>query len=116
EPRLGGRRRRPADEPDADPWWRVKAFGAYAAHARTPEFREAVDDLLPELEHPDGRTAVMCSESLWWRCLRRISSDVLVLLHGVDVQHLNHNGTLTGHSPAEGARIDPAGLVYDREA
>lgn len=112
EPRLGGRRRVPGDAPDADPWWRVEAFRAYAAYMRGEEFRSATGDLLEELAA--GTTAVMCSESLWWRCHRRLISDAVTLLHGVDVQHLGHDGRLTPHRPAEGARVTPEGLVYDR--
>jgi uncharacterized protein (DUF488 family) len=56
----------------------------------------------------------MCSESLWWRCHRRLVADVLVLLHGRDVRHLGHDGRLTAHVPAAGARTTPDGLVYDR--
>ncbi|WP_298457370.1 DUF488 family protein [uncultured Cellulomonas sp.] len=127
EPRLGGRRRveRSPDEPAADPWWQVEAFRAYAAHTRTPEFRDAMADLLADLlaelpadlpsgaAPPRGRTAVMCSETLWWRCHRRLVSDVAELLHGTPVEHLGHDGRLTAHRPADGARVTPDGLRYD---
>ena len=44
EERLGGRRRRDRTaDPDADGWWRVEAFRAYAAHTRTPEFLTALE-------------------------------------------------------------------------
>ncbi|WP_110182437.1 DUF488 family protein [Nocardioides solisilvae] len=115
EERLGGRRRTATDEPDRDPWWRVAAFAAYAAHTRTPEFRAGLDALLGELDG-GGRVVVMCSESLWWRCHRRLVADVAVLLHGVPTLHLGHDGSLTEHAPAEGARVTPDGLVYDGPA
>lgn len=119
EPRLGGRRRVPEDQAGTDPWWRVDAFRAYAAHTRTDEFRAAVTDLLVDVaavtDDPPGATvAVMCSESLWWRCHRRLVADALVLMHDVPVAHLGHDGRLTAHVPAEGARVTPAGLRYDR--
>jgi uncharacterized protein (DUF488 family) len=57
----------------------------------------------------------MCSESLWWRCHRRLIADVLVLLHQMPVSHLCHDGGLTVHVPASGARVTAAGLFYDRE-
>jgi uncharacterized protein (DUF488 family) len=114
EPRLGGRRRVPPQEQELDLWWDVEAFRGYAAHTRTPEFRAAVGDLLGDIaEHPDGGAAVMCSESLWWRCHRRLIADVLVLLHHVPVEHLWHDGRRTEHVPAAGARIGPDGLRYD---
>lgn len=114
EPRLGGRRRVPPDEQEADPWWRVEAFRAYAAYARTEEFRAALSDLLAEVAaRPDASTAIMCSESLWWRCHRRLIADAAVLLHQVRVQHLGHDGNRAEHVPAAGARITPDGLRYD---
>jgi uncharacterized protein (DUF488 family) len=111
EERLGGRRRPDPAQVDADPWWRVDQFRAYAAHTRTPEFAAALDDVL-ELAG-GGTTAVMCSESLWWRCHRRLVSDVAVLLHGVEVLHLAHSGATSPHRPAAGARIADDGLRYD---
>ncbi|MCR6647473.1 MAG: DUF488 domain-containing protein [Cellulomonas sp.] len=112
EPRLGGRRRSDPAEAAVDPWWQVEAFRAYAAHARTVDFGHAIDELLAGAAA--SRTAVMCSESLWWRCHRRLISDVCVLLHDVPVQHLGHDGRLTAHLPAAGARVTARGLVYDR--
>ncbi|MBC7291928.1 MAG: DUF488 domain-containing protein [Actinotalea sp.] len=110
EPRLGGRRRAEPDSPDR--WWQVEAFRAYAAHTRTEEFGAALAELLHEAA---GRsTAVMCSETVWWRCHRRIVADVAVLVHGVDVRHLGHDGRTTPHPPAAGARVSADGLVYDR--
>jgi uncharacterized protein (DUF488 family) len=111
EPRLGGRRRSDPDEAEVDVWWQVQAFRAYAAHNRTDDFRSALDELLTGATQ--SRTAVMCSETVWWRCHRRLISDVAVLLHDVDVQHLGHDRRLSPHRPAVGARITAEGLVYD---
>ncbi|ANH38364.1 hypothetical protein I601_1934 [Nocardioides dokdonensis FR1436] len=112
EERLGGRRRVPQGQPEeVDGWWRVPAFRAYAAHTRTEEFRAGLAQVLEEAGA--ALTAVMCSETVWWRCHRRIVSDAAVLLHGVDVQHLGHDGRLTPHPPAEGARVGEDGLHYD---
>lgn len=108
EERLGGRRSLPKDG-DEDPWWQVNAFRAYAAYTRTPEFRAAMVDLLEEVAR--GGVAVMCSESVWWSCHRRIIADVAVLGHDVPVRHLMHDGRLTDHRPSEGARLRDDGLL-----
>jgi uncharacterized protein (DUF488 family) len=113
EERLGGRRHLTKEERGADPWWQVEAFGAYAAYTRTDEFREAFAELLAGCASASGATAVMCSESLWWRCHRRLISDVAVLLHQLPVLHLAHTGRLSPHAPAAGARVTPDGLRYD---
>ena len=106
---LGGRRRLTAQEDEAtqDPWWTVAAFRAYAAHTRTDEFREALEPVLTDRP----TTAVMCSESVWWRCHRRLTADVAALGHDVGVQHLMPDGRLTVHPPAAGARLRADGLV-----
>jgi uncharacterized protein (DUF488 family) len=109
EDRLGGRRRLPPDEPVADGWWTVAQFAAYAAHTRTPEFTAALDVVLAEA---DGtRVAVMCSESVWWRCHRRLVADVAVLARGVAVHHLMPDGRLRPHVPAAGAVLGADGLL-----
>src|SRR3712207_6248353 len=101
EERLGGRRRLPPEEPVADAWWTVAQFAAYAAHTRTAEFGTALDEVLADAA---GTTvAVMCSESVWWRCHRRLIADVAVLARGVPVHHLMPDGRLTPHRPSEGA-------------
>lgn len=113
EERLGGRRRRDRTaDPDADGWWRVEAFRAYAAHTRTPEFLDALDDLMNNVLAHDT-TAVMCSESVWWRCHRRLVADAAVLLKGMEVAHLGHGGRTTAHEPSVGARVVDGLLRYD---
>lgn len=113
EPRLGGRRRLPAGAEVEDSWWRVEQFAAYAAYTRTSEFGAALADLLSQAGRQ--RTAMMCSESVWWRCHRRLVADVATLLFGVTVCHLMHDGRLMSHPPAEGARVRSDGhLVWDR--
>lgn len=109
--RLGGRRHLRKDEPSPDTWWQVAAFRAYAAWTRTPDFAAGLADLLADVTRQ--RTAVMCSESVWWRCHRRIISDVLELAHDIPVEHLMHTGALVPHRPSEGARLVGDELVWD---
>ncbi|WP_138731930.1 DUF488 domain-containing protein [Modestobacter excelsi] len=107
--RLGGRRRLPAGEPVVDAWWTVAQFAAYAAHTRTAEFVEALDEVLDAAE--GRRVAVMCSESVWWRCHRRLIADVVVLGRGLPVGHLLPDGRVSPHQPAGGAVRDPDGTL-----
>jgi uncharacterized protein (DUF488 family) len=102
--RLGGRRKLAPGEPVVDDWWTVAQFAAYAAHTRTPEFAAGLDEVLGEAAH--STVAVMCSESVWWRCHRRLIADVAVLGRGVPVQHLMPDGRLTPHRPSEGAVLE----------
>ena len=107
EERLGGRRPVAPDSPDVA--LRNAAFRGYAALMRTDDFRAALDEALAD----PSRTAVMCSESVWWRCHRRMVADAAVLLHGAEVLHLMPDGRLTPHAPTDGVRRDGDRLVYD---
>jgi uncharacterized protein (DUF488 family) len=65
----------------------------------------------------ERRTAVMCSEAVWWRCHRRIIADFAVLARGVPVRHLMPDGRLAEHRPTPGVRLRDDGLlVYDDTA
>jgi uncharacterized protein (DUF488 family) len=116
EARLGGRRhlRTEDDAAAPDQWWRVAAFRAYAGYTRTPEFAAGLEAVLAG---EDVVTALMCSESVWWRCHRRIIADVLVAGRGRTVAHLMPGGRLSEHVPSAGARRTADGsLVWDGEA
>jgi uncharacterized protein (DUF488 family) len=92
--------------------WRNDSFRGYAAHTRSPAFAAALDALLAQAAAV--RTAALCSESVWWRCHRRLIADVAVVARGVPVRHLMHDGRLVPHPPTPGVR--PAGdglLVWD---
>lgn len=102
--RLGGRRKLPPGEPVVDDWWTVAQFAAYAAHTRSPEFRRGLDAVLAEAAR--STVAVMCSETVWWRCHRRLIADVAVLGRGVEVDHLMPGGRVSPHRPSEGAVLD----------
>ena len=113
EPRLGGRRRLPAGSEPEDTWWRVKQFAAYAAYTRTAPFGDALGDLVAQSGRM--RTAMMCSEALWWRCHRRIVADVAAMAFSTRVRHLMHDGRLPDHPTSDGARLRPDGhVVWDR--
>lgn len=115
EERLGGRRHSSRDAVEPDTWWTVPAFRAYAAHTRSPQFRDALDGVLATARRK--RLAVMCSERVWWRCHRRLIADVAVLGHGIAVQHLLPSGKLQPHPVAAGARVGAGGLVvWDGDA
>ncbi|WP_129843528.1 DUF488 domain-containing protein [Streptomyces sp. RFCAC02] len=110
EPALGGFRRPAPDSPDTV--WRNASFRGYAAHTRSPDFVAAMGTLLDRAA--GVRTAVMCSESVWWRCHRRLIADFAVVARGVPVRHLMHDGRLTPHPPTPGVRLNDDGLlVYD---
>ncbi|MDA8396009.1 MAG: DUF488 domain-containing protein [Candidatus Dormibacteraeota bacterium] len=86
------------------------AFRSYADYMETPVFVAAVDRLLEEAGA--RTTAVMCAETLWWRCHRRLLADHLVLVRKVSVLHLDHRGHMSPHVPTAGAVVVHQALVY----
>ena len=108
-PDLGGRRRPLVDSPHIA--LRHEAFRGYADHMATSGFLGKVDELISVASSLP--TAVMCSESLWWRCHRRLLADHVALVRDVEVVHLMHDGRRTPHVPTEGVRRGQGGLVYD---
>jgi uncharacterized protein (DUF488 family) len=112
DPRLGGFRRPAPDSPDVV--WQNLSFRGYAGHLRTAQARAALRDLID-----DGAaepTAFLCSETVWWRCHRRLVADALVLVHDVAVRHLLPR-RVAEHRPTPGARLhgrlDGTVIVYD---
>ena len=110
ERRLGGFRKLPPGSPDAA--LRNQSFRAYAAHMRTAEFAAAMTELIAGAA--GAQTAVMCSESVWWRCHRRLIADHASLIEGLEVRHLMPDGRLAAHEPTAGARVCRGELFYDR--
>lgn len=109
---LGGRRSGSADSRHSA--WRNASFRAYADHMQTPGFRQAFAALM-ERAVGEG-VAVMCAETLWWRCHRRLLADAAVL-QGIEVTHLLGQGRSTPHPLHPAVRIDDDGWpVYDVEA
>jgi uncharacterized protein (DUF488 family) len=91
-PDLGGWRRSARDSPNQA--WRNTSFRGYADYALTPEFADALaalKDLAVE-----RRTAIMCSEALWWRCHRRLIADRLVV-DGWQVLHIGSTAHADPH-------------------
>ena len=66
--------------------WHQPAFAAYRAYMSSPAFRDALAELERRARAGEA-LAVMCAESVWWRCHRRLIADAL-MLDGLDVEHL----------------------------
>jgi uncharacterized protein (DUF488 family) len=83
---LGGLRgRKTGVPPDVNALWTNQSFHNYADYAMSEEFRAGLVQL--RRLGRERRCAVMCAETLWWRCHRRIIADYLVS-HGETVFHI----------------------------
>lgn len=106
-PALGGFRKAKPDSKNFG--LQHPSFRGYADYMEDGEFLRALDGLLADAG--ERRTAIMCSESVWWRCHRRLISDAAVLLRGASVLHLMHDGKLVPHRLTEGVHIGPVGVL-----
>lgn len=107
EPRLGGRRTpRKASHNTA---WRNAMFRGYADHMETDEFHAAIKELLEVAGAK--RVAVMCAESLWWKCHRSLIADYLKAA-GHTVLHIIDKEKTEEHPFTSAARIVDGELSY----
>jgi uncharacterized protein (DUF488 family) len=104
--RLGGWRRASTESPNGA--WRNPSFRGYADYAMGDEFADGLAQLR-ELSAA-RRTAIMCSESLWWRCHRRLIADQLVA-KGDTVWHIGSSGHAAAHELTRFATVEPDGRI-----
>jgi uncharacterized protein (DUF488 family) len=84
-------------------------FRNYADYTLTPEFEQAVSELLQIANI--CRTAYMCAERVYFRCHRMIVSDWLVA-HGHEVLHIDAEGPACPHKLLPEARVIEGQVIY----
>ena len=100
---LGGLRgKAPALPADINGFWENKSFHNYADYALSPPFRLGLERLIEAGRQ--RRSAIMCSEAVWWRCHRRIVADYLI----ADGQTVFH---IMGRDRIEPARLTAGAVV-----
>ena len=85
---------------------RHESLRAYCDYTETPNFLAGVEALVKLAD--ERSTTILCSESVWWRRLRRLLADYLVLVRGANVDHFMHDGRLTPHLLTDGVRFKEA--------
>jgi uncharacterized protein (DUF488 family) len=88
---------------------RNQSFRNYADYMLTPEFEQAISELLAFAEN--SRTTYMCAERLYFRCHRMLISDWLVA-HGHEVLHIDAEGPVKPHKLMPEARVLDGRLIY----
>lgn len=106
-PLLGGRRRPKADSLNTA--LQNPSFRAYADYMESDSFKKGIKELL-ELAAVT-RTAVMCAESVWWRCHRSLIADYLKA-HEVNVEHILTEKKAEPHRYTAAANIVNGELSY----
>ncbi len=105
---LGGYRKKIRDDSPNIALRNVN-FRNYADHMLTPEFEEAIAELVQLGEQ--SRTAYMCAERVWFHCHRMLVSDWLVA-HGHTVLHIDAEGAPRPHKLTAEARLVNGRLLY----
>lgn len=108
-PELGGRRgRQPSVPRGTNAFWQNESFHNYADYAMGDDFRTALERLR-QLSHSE-HCAIMCAETLWWQCHRRIISDYLISA-GEDVFHILGADHVARASMTPAARFGANGVL-----
>ena len=107
-PALGGRRRG-LGEASPNSAWHHPSFRAYADYMMTDAFWDALSDLLSH--GAKETTAIRCSETLWWRCHRRLNADAAVA-RGMRVLHIMKPGVVAEHALSPAAHVVGDRVVY----
>lgn len=106
---LGGLRGKTRSlSPEVNGFWENESFHNYADYALSAEFHAGLERLRDEGRR--RRSALMCSEAVWWRCHRRIIADHLIA-GGEAVFHIMGEGRLVRARLTPGAVIRPGGVV-----
>jgi uncharacterized protein (DUF488 family) len=105
-PSLGGRRTPHEDSTNLG--LKDEGFRGFADFMATPPFERALRELLSGAR--EGRTAIMCAESLPWRCHRSLIADALVA-RGLHVMHLVGGGERE-HQLTAAARVEGRTVSY----
>lgn len=106
---LGGYRKKIRDD-SPNTALRHRSFRNYADHMLTPEFEQAIHELIRLAE--TSRTAYMCAERVWFHCHRMLVSDWLVA-HGHTVLHIDGEAPPRPHKLTAEARLIDNQLLYN---
>lgn len=110
---LGGRRpKQHLPDPELNAGLRNASFRNYGDYMQTSAFQAGLSELIEAASQQ--RTAIMCSEAVYWRCHRRLVSDAIVARGGT-VQHLFSGGEMRPHQLTPGARISGNTVTYPAE-
>lgn len=104
---LGGLRKALRDSPNTG--WRNASFRGFADYMQTPEFDASLSDLMERIS--GQKAALMCAETLPWRCHRSLIADAL-LMRNIRVLHIFGEGKATVHTITPWARTEGTRIVY----
>lgn len=110
-PALGGLRR--ARKDSVNTGWRSASFRGFADYMQTPEFEKGLARALKLMK--TKCCALMCAESVPWRCHRSLVADALVA-RGLRVKEIIGNTAPRDHRITPFARVRGTRVTYPESA
>jgi uncharacterized protein (DUF488 family) len=89
--------------------WRNDSFRGYADYMQTHEFTQNLEELIALAR--TSRVAIMCAESVPWRCHRSLVADALTA-RGIKVHHLMNASLAKPHTMTPFARVEGERVAY----
>jgi uncharacterized protein (DUF488 family) len=105
--KLGGLRHARRDSPNMG--WRNTSFRGFADYMQTSKFEAGVERLIKLAEQK--RSAIMCAESVPWRCHRSLIADALTV-NGIRVDDIMSMKRSQVHSLTPFARVQGHRVTY----
>ena len=110
-PGLGGLRH--AKHDSINMGWRNASFRGYADYMQTPEFAQALEELIKLAKQQ--RIVIMCAEAVPWRCHRSLIADAL-LVRGIRAEDITSPTRRTLHTLTPFAKVRGDTIAYPAEA
>lgn len=107
QPGLGGLRHARTDSPNMA--WHNASFRGFADYMQTAEFADSMERLVKLAR--EGQIALMCAESLPWRCHRSLIADALVV-RGIMVEHIMSSTQRRPHTLTPWAHLEGSLITY----
>jgi uncharacterized protein (DUF488 family) len=104
---LGGLRHVHPDSPNAG--WHNASFRGFADYMQTSQFEAGLEQLIQIAAHE--QTAIMCAESVPWRCHRSLIADALTV-RGIAVAHIMSANRAEPHLLTSFAKVSGAHIFY----
>ena len=104
---LGGLRHARRDSTNTA--WKNASFRGFADYMQTPEFEEALDQLIHWAQK--RRTVIMCAEAVPWRCHRSMIGDAL-LARGIRVEEITSRARTRPHTLTPWALVTRKRVSY----
>jgi uncharacterized protein (DUF488 family) len=89
--------------------WRNDSFRGYADYMQTDEFARHLDELIALARN--ARVAMMCAESVPWRCHRSLVADALTA-RGIKVCHIMSAASAKPHAITPFAHVEGERVTY----